>query len=136
MTVYNITVSNILKVKYQTAGDTLSLWGTMVWGTGFWWGDFETPSDIDKGIDLALTLSQAMDKRIDKWLSDPIALTQTLGVNFNKGIDNTFTFSTSIAVAVTQGNWTRDEPNLATWTLVDDGSVVWTETTSASTNWS
>jgi hypothetical protein len=131
----SITISNTLKVKPATEGDSLSLWGTFVWGTDPWYGDFDTSFELEKHIGNTVTATQSMGKNVDKGLSETVTVTQTMGVELTKVISNTISLSTAITPVVTQGDWIRDEPDLADWTEVDDGDTTWTPASTAGTDW-
>lgn len=131
----SITVSNTIAVRPSVRG-TFSLWDTLVWGTDFWYGDFNTPVDVDQWIANGITVADALDKRAAKWLSEGVSLSQTLGKSVSLAtLAQGITVSTTASGVVTQGDWTRDEPDLVTWTEVDDGDVTWNEASSASTDW-
>ena len=132
----SITVSNIMKVKYAVVDDQPSQWGTMVWGTGFWWGDFDTTIQFEKWVSESITATQTMDKRVLKLVGNTVALTESTGAAVTKGFFETISLGTTVSAYVTQGNWTRDEPDLATWTAADAGSTTWTPAVAASTTWS
>lgn len=132
----SITISNRLRVKPQVFDGQPSLWGTMVWGTDYWWGLYDTTFLMDKGIADSLSLSLALDKRTDKWLSESMNLSQALGVTYGKTLPNTMSMSVVISRYVSQGDWTRDEPDLVDWSEIDDGSTTWTELDNSGPNWS
>lgn len=136
----SITISNVLDVKPQVVGDQVSLWGAMVWGTDYWWGNYDTTFDIVKFLANDSTVSGAIDKRADKFFGNDVALTQTIAKTAQFGItikaNNFVNVNTAANRVVTQGPWTRDEPDLVDWTEVDEGDTIWTQSNGSSTPWS
>lgn len=130
------TISNRLKIRYAVVGDQPSLWGTMVWGTGYWWGNYDTQFDILTGIDNSLSLTQTLGKDVGKWLSETATVTSRQAFVFAKGVPNSLTLTTSVSGVVTQGDWTRVERDVEVWTDVTGSDVTWTSATEADTTWS
>lgn len=133
----SITISNTMFLREAVDGDVYSLWGTMVWGTDNWFGEFDTPIEFEQWIALSLSLSQTLGKDVEKRFAESITLSGVTYFSFAKQFNLGINLSVAIAGnAITQGVWTQQAPDVETWTERTLDTETWTEQTAASTTWS
>lgn len=132
-----ITISNRLRFREATDQDVLSLWGTMVWGTDLWYGDFDTPWEFEQWLANSLSFAQSLGKHVEKGFAETVTLSdafyRAFGKKFNLGIG----FSDAITGnAITQGVWTRQALDTESWSEQTADTESWSEQAAASTTWS
>jgi hypothetical protein len=134
----SITISNRMRFRLQSTGSNPSLWGTFVWGTDNWWGDYDTKFEYDQWIALSLSLGQTIGQNIDKWLAEGVSLSDAVRKLINPtALANGISFSSAIAsTVISQGDWTQAARDTETWTEATPDTETWTEATAASTTWS